>query len=56
MKKKFCGKSGSEALFLYGSDDIPVGNVDQFDAVRYCNWLSEMTGRRPAYTINRDDK
>jgi formylglycine-generating enzyme required for sulfatase activity len=36
---------------LGASDSYPVDKVDWFDAVRYCNWLSEKTGRQPVYTI-----
>ena len=35
---------------------MPAVDVSWFDAIRYCNWLSRMTGRKPVYTINRDDK
>jgi formylglycine-generating enzyme required for sulfatase activity len=35
---------------LHENDTNPI-SVNWYDAVKYCNWLSEMTGRRPAYTI-----
>jgi formylglycine-generating enzyme required for sulfatase activity len=47
------GRKGADSHY---SDDWPVSGVTWYDAVRYCNWLSEMTGRTPAYKINRDDK
>jgi formylglycine-generating enzyme required for sulfatase activity len=36
----------------YSSDDLPVSGVEWLDAIRYCNWLSMMTGRTPAYTAD----
>ncbi|AEF86049.1 conserved hypothetical protein [Treponema primitia ZAS-2] len=50
----FLSATGRRGADNHNSDDVPV-SVNWFDAVRYCNWLSEMTGRRPAYTINRDN-
>lgn len=35
----------------WGRGKHPVINVSWFDAVRYCNWLSEQTGLRKVYTI-----
>ena len=34
-------------------ENHPVVQINWFDAVRYCNWLSEQEGLSPAYTINR---
>jgi formylglycine-generating enzyme required for sulfatase activity len=34
--------------------DFPINMVTWFDAVRFCNALSEQTGLSPAYTINGD--
>ncbi len=33
----------------WGRGTLPVVNVDWFDAVEYCNWLSEEEGFPPAY-------
>jgi formylglycine-generating enzyme required for sulfatase activity len=35
---------------LHENDTNPV-SVNWYAAAQYCNWLSEMTGRQPAYTI-----
>ncbi|MDR3173359.1 MAG: SUMF1/EgtB/PvdO family nonheme iron enzyme [Treponema sp.] len=37
------------------NDDHPVVNVSWFDALRYCNWLSEKEGLRPAYAITGEE-
>jgi formylglycine-generating enzyme required for sulfatase activity len=31
---------------------LPITGVDWYDAVSYCNWLSERHGYQPVYTIN----
>jgi formylglycine-generating enzyme required for sulfatase activity len=36
-------------------EDHPVVNVSWFDAVAYCNWLSEKEGRKPAYAVSGED-
>lgn len=33
----------------YGRGDRPAGNVNWYDAVSYCNWLSEYEGLDPCY-------
>ena len=33
----------------YGRGDRPAGNVNWYDAVSYCNWLSEYEGLLPCY-------
>jgi formylglycine-generating enzyme required for sulfatase activity len=37
------------------SDDHPVVNTSWFDALSYCNWLSEQEGLAPAYAVNGED-
>lgn len=37
---------------VFSGDDLPVENVTWYDAVNYCNALSESRGLTPAYTIN----
>jgi formylglycine-generating enzyme required for sulfatase activity len=36
-------------------DDHPAVNVSWFDAVQYCNWLSEKEGLKPVYVISGED-
>ena len=36
----------------FKGDNLPVEQVLWYDAVKYCNKLSEHEGRTPAYTIN----
>ena len=40
----------------YKGDDLPVENISWFDAVEYCNKLSEKEGLTPAYTVSGSGK
>jgi formylglycine-generating enzyme required for sulfatase activity len=40
----------------WGRDKRPVINVSWYDAVEYCNWLSEQQGLTPFYTIDKTRK
>jgi len=40
---------GYELCAGSGQKTLPVGNVSWFDAVKWCNALSEMVGRKPVY-------
>ena len=37
------------------NENHPVSLVSWFDAIHYCNWLSEQEGLTPAYMINGND-
>ena len=37
-----------------GSDDLPVEQISWTDSVKYCNKLSERSGRKPYYSIQGD--
>jgi formylglycine-generating enzyme required for sulfatase activity len=34
----------------FPDDDLPVAGIDWYDAVDYCNWLSERAGLTPCYS------
>jgi len=36
-------------------DDLPINNVTYWDAVRFCNALSEKVGLEPCYVIEKND-
>ncbi|MDR0598778.1 MAG: formylglycine-generating enzyme family protein [Treponema sp.] len=40
----------------FKGDDLPVENVSWYDAVEYCDKLSELEGLTPAYTIDKTRK
>ena len=44
--------AGLTGNFDYVGDDLPVHNVDWYEAVEYCNLLSDMDGLTPAYAID----
>ena len=52
----FCTATGREkpADGNFGRSKHPVINVDWYDAVEYCNWLSQKANLTPAYTIDKD--
>lgn len=50
-KKPSDWKESRSAYSLSVSEDRPVGWVNWFDAVMYCNWLSIQEGRQPAYRL-----
>jgi len=35
-------------------DDFPMQHVTWYDAIAYCNWLSEKEGLQPCYFVNQD--
>ena len=39
---------------FFKGDDYPVDSVTWYEAVAYCNWLSEHYGRTPCYSLNGD--
>jgi len=40
----------------FGRDKYPVIGVYWYDAVEYCNWLSEREGLEPCYKIDKENK
>ncbi|MBL7805771.1 MAG: SUMF1/EgtB/PvdO family nonheme iron enzyme [Saprospiraceae bacterium] len=51
----FCSATGRKKPFDYdwGRGRLPVVNVDWYDAVEYCNWLSAQENLPPVYTIDK---
>jgi formylglycine-generating enzyme required for sulfatase activity len=48
------GSNPSHHKDLPDAEQLPVENVSWYDAVEYCNKLSEATGRTPYYLIDKD--
>ncbi len=45
----------SRTIGFKGSDELPVENVTWFEAVQFCNKLSERENQTPLYRMNGDD-
>jgi|GEM_PF-1844604 len=54
----FCEVSGQEKVDDrgWGRGNRPVIDVSWYDAVEYCNWLSEQEGLEPCYRIDKENK
>jgi formylglycine-generating enzyme required for sulfatase activity len=52
----FCGDGGGkDQVTGLSTDHFPVENVSWFDAIRFCNKLSEREGKKPFYEIDQAD-
>jgi len=49
-------KAGEDSEIYGEGDNYPMYYVDWYDAVEFCNKLSELTERKPAYSIDRTMK
>ena len=52
-QKEYIEVMGENPSFFRG-DNLPVEKVSWYDAIEYCNRLSEREGLTPVYTINKD--
>ncbi|MCH2046622.1 MAG: formylglycine-generating enzyme family protein, partial [Saprospiraceae bacterium] len=40
----------------WGRGNRPVVNIDWYDAIEYCNWLSQKNNLKPCYTITKSEQ
>ena len=55
----FCSATGHmkpQYYIYWDRSQRPVVNIDWYDAVEYCNWLSQQQQLKPAYTIDQSQK
>jgi formylglycine-generating enzyme required for sulfatase activity len=54
----FCAATGRDkpSDAGWGRGERPAINVSWYDAIEYCNWLSQQQGRKPYYTIDKSNK
>ncbi|MBN2643703.1 MAG: formylglycine-generating enzyme family protein, partial [Victivallales bacterium] len=50
--KDWANKQGYEINGGIGQTDLPAQNISWYDAVKWCNALSEMSGKTPVYYFN----
>ena len=53
-QKEYQEVTGENPSYFKG-EDLPVENVTWYDAINYCNLLSEKQGLEPVYEINREN-
>ena len=58
MYDSFCRATGRDLPRDegWGRDNRPIINVDWYDTIEYCNWLSTTSGKQPVYAIDKDNK
>jgi formylglycine-generating enzyme required for sulfatase activity len=54
----FCAATGRDkpSDAGWGRGERPAIYVSWYDAIEYCNWLSQQQGRKPYYTIDKSNK